>query len=427
MYGFHECFSTRREKVKKLLKKGFVAAACAATMLAGFGQANATDYNFVDLYTSSTLSGDYSYQGRGKYESKALGINDSGSVVGVLKGIYGYVEGGAMGKSETHVISWDLASGGAATDLGTMGSANGTAYGYGISEDGQIAGTCRTKLGSQNVFKPFTYDLTANTQTNLTTPITSPTALAFDINDSGQAVGWTSTYVGTLLTSMPKTAFISNPADGTISYIPGAYVGTEYGTDAPGSVANAINNSGLVTGYTTIDGNALAFLYDSSAESFATLGTLGGLTSKGTAINESGAIVGYSTLADGVERAFLYSGGSMIDLGALGGEGTSQAYGLNEAGAVVGTSNGHAFVYSDGQMIDLNTLIDPALGITLTMATDINKSGQIIGYGTALIDGVSMEAAFALTPVTPTPVPASVLLFGSGLAGLALFRRRTQA
>jgi probable HAF family extracellular repeat protein len=410
--------------MKKLLKKGFVAAACAVTMLAGFGSANATDYDYIDLYTPSTLAGDYSYQGRGTYQSKAMGINDSGTVVGFLKGIYGYVQGGAMGTSQTHVISWDLASGGTATDLGTMGSANGTAFAYGISEAGQIAGSFRTKLGSQNVFKPYTYDLTGSTQTNLTTPLTSPTAEAMDINDSGQAVGWTSTSVGTTLTNMPKTAFISNPVDGTISYIPGAAVGT---TATNGSEAYSINNSGLVTGYTTVDGNALAFLYDSSSDAFTTLGTLGGLTSKGTYVNESGAIVGYSTLADGVERAFLYSEGSMIDLGALGGEGTSQAYGLNEAGAVVGTSNGHAFVYSDGQMIDLNTLIDPALGVTLTMATDINNLGQIVGYGTALIDGVSMEAAFALTPVTPTPVPASVLLFGSGLAGLALVRRKKQA
>ncbi|MDD2336419.1 MAG: DUF3466 family protein [Geobacteraceae bacterium] len=420
--------------MQNLLKKVLVAAACLASMVAGHGVAQAAGYNFIDLYTMSTLANpDYNYiPGRGNYESKPLGINDSGTVVGVLKGIYGYVEGGAMGTSQTHVISWDLTSGEeTATDLGVMGSANGSAYGYGINNTGQIVGTYRTKVGSQNVFKPFTYDLNSNTQTNLDTPLLSPTALALDINDSGQTVGWTSTKTGTVLDTMPKTAFISNPVDSTISYIPGASVGTN-ATD--GSVANGINNSGLVTGYTTVDGNALAFLYDSSNDDFATIGTLGGQTSTGNAINESGAIVGYSTLADGVEHAFLYSGGTMIDLGALGEAGnTSQAYDINEAGTIVGSSNGHAFMYSNGQMVDLNTFIDPSLGITLTTATGINNLGQIVGYGTVETynsDGMLFlqERAFALTPsTTPTPIPPTLLLFGSGLAGLGLFRRRTRA
>jgi probable HAF family extracellular repeat protein len=418
--------------MKKLLKKGFVAAACAATMLAGFGSANAADYTFIDLYETSSLLDGYAYElGRGQYENKAMGVNDAGEVVGYLKGRWN-------GGSGTHVISWDLSNGGTATDLGNMGSPRDTANAFGINENGQIAGTYKELVGRTQVYKPFVYDLHTGTQTNLTTELLSPTALAFDINDSGQTVGYTSSYVGTALTPFQipardqaiKTAFISN-ADGTLSYIPGAAVGTNT-TD--GSEAYAINNAGLVTGYSAVDGNWQAFLYDSSSDAFTNLGTLGGgLTSVGKDVNDLGVVVGYATRGDGVERAFLAFGGTMVDLGALTADGTSQAHAINEKGDIVGTSNGHAFMYSNGQMVDLNDYIDPSLGITLTMATGINNMGQIIGYGYTEFYSEEMnhlfleEHAFALNPVTPTPVPPSVLLFGSGIAGLALFRRKVQA
>ena len=412
--------------MQKLLKKGFVAAVCAATMLAGFGTAYADGYSYVDLYEPAALVSDYVYQARTSPQpSRAMGINDSGMVVGYLKGRFGDVK-----SSQTRVMLWDLNSGGTATDLGLMGSNNNAAEAYGISENGQIAGTIRYRVGWSARWQAYTYDTATDSQIKLDTGLTNPTAVAFDVNDSGQAVGWASSRVTTNMEKAPKTAYISNP-DGTVSYIPGAYVGTEYVADGPGSSANAINNAGLVTGYTTIDGNWQAFLYDSANNDFTTLGTLGGgLTSVGTDVNELGVVVGYATRADGVERAFLAFGGTIVDLGALGGEGTSQAHGMNDKGDIVGTSNGHAFLYRNGQMIDLNDYIDPSSDFTLTAAYGINNKGQIVGYGTG-VDHIDdngtvyyYERAFALTP---TPVPASMLLFGSGIAGLALFKRRMRA
>jgi probable HAF family extracellular repeat protein len=415
--------------MKKMLKKGFVAAACAATMLAGFGSAHAADYDYIDLYEPAALVSDYTYETRlNPQPNRAMGINDDGTVVGYLKGKFP-----SSVSVQTRVLTWDLNAGGAATHLGLMGSNNNAAYAYGISENGQIAGAIRYRVGSQ-MWKSFTYDTTTGTQTNLASEITYPTHVALDINDSGQSVGWMSSLV-TTYEERATTAFITN-ADGTISPITGASVGIyENRVYLNNSLANAINNAGLVTGYTTVDGNYQAFLYNSSTEDFTTLGTLGGgLTSVGTDVNELGVVVGYATRADGVERAFLAFGGTMVDLGALGGEGTSQAYGMNDKGDIVGTSNGHAFIYTNGQMVDLNDYIDPSLGMTLVSAYGINNMGQIVGYGTG-VDYIAdngtvyyYERAFALTPsVTPTPVPASVLLFGSGIAGLCLFRRKVQA
>ena len=96
------------------------------------------------------------------------------------------------------------------------------------------------------------------------------------------------------------------------------------------------------------------------------LGSLGGDYSVGLDINNSGQVTGYSTLPSGATHAFLYSGGVMTDLGTLGGT-ESHGRSINDAGQVTGDSllSGssvtatdfvHAFLYSGGVMTDLHTL-----------------------------------------------------------------------
>jgi hypothetical protein len=53
--------------------------------------------------------------------------------------------------------------------------------------------------------------------------------------------------------------------------------------------------------------------------------------------------------------------------------------------------------------MDLNDLIDPALGVTLTVASGINDNGQIVA------------GRYLLTPV---PEPEALPLLAGGLAGL---------
>jgi len=63
-------------------------------------------------------------------------------------------------------------------------------------------------------------------------------------------------------------------------------------------------------------------------------------------------------------------------------------------GEVVGTSGSRAFLWTPyAGMLDLNTLIPPDSGWTLSSATGINLSGQIVGNGT--ING--QQHAFLLT------------------------------
>jgi probable HAF family extracellular repeat protein len=69
-------------------------------------------------------------------------------------------------------------------------------------------------------------------------------------------------------------------------------------------------------------------------------------------------------------------------------------------------------------MYDLNNLISPNSGWTLTKATAINASGDIVGYG---VDPNGGTEAFLLTPA---PEPAALGLFALGAVGLLLKPRR---
>jgi len=193
-----------------------------------------------------------------------------------------------------------------------------------------------------------------------------------DINDSGQAVGYS-------MLADNTTTHGWLYSNGTLTDL-----GTLGGTFCS---AAGINNSSQVVGSSNItdDVATRAFIYANGE--MTDLGTLGGTNSWARDINDSGQVAGSSGITgDGEIHAFLYSGGIMIDLGTLGG-GYSEATGINSSGQVVGISyivGGvylHAFLYSGGVMTDLGTL-----GGTWSFAKGINNLGQVVGYS-ATADG----------------------------------------
>jgi probable HAF family extracellular repeat protein len=235
------------------------------------------------------------------------------------------------------------------------------------------------------------------------------TSFATGINDSGTVTGYTT------LASTATHAF--RYSGGVMTDL-----GTLGGSD---SHADGLNNQGFVVGTALVNGimtlPTYAFIY--SGVAMSSLGSLGGDNSEAYAINNSGVAVGFSLLADDVTfHAFSYSNGTMTDLGTLGGP-ASKAYGINSAGTIVGradfgsgSTQHHGFSYSNGVMTDLGGIS----GGVSSNAYSINDSGAIVGDAKTS-GGVFQAASFANGTVTglgsvggPTTVSRATQINNSG-------------
>ncbi|MDO8937736.1 MAG: hypothetical protein Q7U98_01095 [Methylicorpusculum sp.] len=153
------------------------------------------------------------------------------------------------------------------------------------------------------------------------------------------------------------------------------------------SVANAINNAGLVTGsISNLAANtSTAVLWNGGDVTY--LGTLGGTGGFGYAINDAGVVVGSAFTANNTAyHATQWNGITATDLGTLGGT-NSQATAINNAGLVVGSSTTdnnnyfHATLWNETTATDLGTL-----GGNYSQATAINDAGLVAGYAYTTID-----------------------------------------
>jgi probable HAF family extracellular repeat protein len=342
----------------------------------------------------------------GNLTSQPNGLNNAGTVVG-----YTYTAGG-------HTNAYSSSSG-SVTSLHQGAPNTGNSKAWGINEAGAVVG--EASVGNATQAAVF-----SNGAVQTLGTLGGTNSYGFGINAAGKVVGVSDTSDGS------QHGFVTG-AGGTL-----VDIGPVNGGGS--SAANAINAAGAVTGYAEIDaaGDYRAYIYASG--NMALLGTLGGNYAQGYAINDAGMVAGYSYLAgDAESHAFLYANGMLVDLGDLGGN-DSYATGINAAGDVVGVSNlgnpnggYHAFVYSGGTLKDLNDLIDPALGLTLTYAGDINDKGQIAARG-CQANGQCSDLLLSLVDngggdPDPNPVPEPEAI-SAGIAGLLLsrlLRRRRQA
>ena len=156
---------------------------------------------------------------------------------------------------------------------------------------------------------------------------------------------------------------------------------TDLGTlGGPTTVAYGINESNVITGFSTAGPGASREVFRWSNNVMTSIGFISGnLPAEGRAINSAGRIAGFGETPAGT-RAF-YHGGSFTNLGVLVGGDRSEAHGLNDAGDIVGFSTiaggtERAFIYRNGGMVNLGTLP----GATASRAFGINADRQVTGY-----------------------------------------------
>jgi probable HAF family extracellular repeat protein len=214
-----------------------------------------------------------------------------------------------------------------AQDIGDLGD-DSSGGAYGMNNSGQVVGYSYNASGRPHA---FLYDSLNGMQDLGTLGGSDDYSYAYGINDFGQVVGYSQN------TNGESHAFLWDREHGM----------QDLGTLDGGRGSNAfdINNSGQVVGYAFVDGQSRAVLWD-QANGIQELGNLGGgyghfdaYNEHAASINDSGQVVGQSHNASGQSHAFLWDQEhGMQDLGTLGGHIGSNAWDVNNSGQVVGKS-----------------------------------------------------------------------------------------
>jgi probable HAF family extracellular repeat protein len=286
-----------------------------------------------------------------------------------------------------------------------------------ISDGGRIVGAL-----TGNIRKPAYWDWDSGTEAVNGAAILNAPMDFFDVNASGRIVGSFLRQSGSGTPTLYEAVYWDAGQFSFLGYLPSS-------PSTRSSFAYAINESGLITGWSRVGDQAIhAFRWESGV--LADLGDLpGGIeNSSGLAINRDGDIAGYGTVSGDTNHAVLWRVGEQVrDLGVLGGP-SSLARGINKWDWVVGDSDGRAFLWLEPEgMLDLALLIDPAdplAGLVdFRIAHAVNDVGQIVVYGGLAGDREFSARSFLLTPV-PVSSPGTLALIAFGVAVLGLSKAR---
>jgi len=347
----------------------------------------------------------------------AIDINNSGQVAGHHDGNADYVN---RTQDRTHGFVY---SRGTFTTLEPPGASYTMVRS--INNSGQVVGN--------SIGGGFMYDDGAFTTLNVPegSPNYTRSTFPLSINDSGQVVGYYSDY--------PKDYFGRPPLilPHGFMYSHGAFITIE----VPGSSATSptsINAGGQVAGHyyaAGSDGYARRHGFVYSNGTFTTLDVAGAIETIASDINASGQVIGTYVLdpsAPSVHYGFVYSKGTFATLDAVGATSASplpftSPTDINASGQIVGwynkdinasgqiVGNDHGFVYSNGVFTTLD--VPDAQS---TYPRSINDHGQVTGI---YYDGSNTHGFIATPMGTPTDIPTlsqwALLLGGLLLGGVA--------
>jgi probable HAF family extracellular repeat protein len=264
-----------------------------------------------------------------------------------------------------------------------------------ISSSGNLAGTFTDTTGAEHGFGDNhgvfnTFDFPAGSD-----------PLVTGINDAGQIVG--------------SYQFPNQPFGRGFEYANGVF--TQITPDEAGLYPHAINNSGVIAGYgvscliNLVCGSG--FIYSNGTVTTgiefppqppddSTDTNFQGINNKGEVVGNYLGGIYHQFCCD--EGGFIYYGDNNFMVFKVPGATDTIPFGINDAGQIVGvfrdnSGNQYGFFYSNGGFSTLDF-----------QPTGIDDLGQIVGNGDEIF--------------TITPEPASFLLFGTGLIGLAMLVRR---
>ena len=289
----------------------------------------------------------------------ATAINNNGEVVGACKDLQG----------NSRATYWNPNNNYAPVDIGTLGGAD-TSLALGINDSGDVVGVAYFRAGGPK--QAFIWNARTRNIVALQGLPDSTSNYVYSIGDNGQASGYSDLPAGRRACifelSQPGADISAGYTSEVVGFsdsgwvagnetsfrtnnVPKAVVGEgnflEITSLTPGtlfSLAHAINKNGIVVGSYDAGGfDAHAFLWDGSLHD---LGTLGGTLSNALAINNSRQVVGWSYTTSGLTSAFLHQPEKgMSDLNNLDVVGKPYGYwflegqGINNRGEIVGMGN----------------------------------------------------------------------------------------
>ena len=181
--------------------------------------------------------------------------------------------------------------------------------------------------------------------------------------------------------------------------------------------ARAISDAGIIVGWAYPSGLGTPHASRMDGGTFTDLGALDPTRdSYANGINESGVIVGRSRNETSAIHAVTWGPGETAPIDLTPDDFNAEALGINESGVAVGsfshiTLGTRAAAWYGGIKYDLNSRISGDSGWTLYVASAVNDSGQIVGWG-LLAGAPPYERAFLLTPACPADFNADGFVTG---------------